>query len=221
MLPPTEANSAAYAGVTIAWKGIDGSEGHIIVGQDGHPRFEFAPAANDGARQAAGQDDEFRLSVSVAPDWVSAADRLAAEARGRYLDLMKKCLTRIVFKESGPPINPDSSAFDPAARAEGRDWPADAETMAGMLRLDNVQHCVEDVLHRGVPGDLIETGVWRGGTSIFMRAILAAHGDATRQVWVADSFQGLPKPDPARYPADEGWDLSHFPQLAVSVEQVQ
>ena len=185
MPPPSEARAAGSpAAVTIAWLGVDGSGGHVALGDDGHPRFEFTPAAATVGddRRVEGRPDAFHFAVSVASGAASAADRLGAEARARYLDLMKKCLTRLVFKESGPPIDPGNAAFDPAARAEGRDWPADAETMAGMLRLDTVQHCVEDVLRRGIPGDLIETGVWRGGTTIFMRAILAAHGDATRQV---------------------------------------
>ena len=67
--------------------------------------------------------------------------------------------------------------------------------MVGLARLDNVQHCVEDVLRNRVPGDLIEAGVWRGGVTILMRAILKAHGVSDRNVWVADSFRGLPRPD--------------------------
>ena len=47
--------------------------------------------------------------------------------------------------------------------AEGRDWPARAHTMIGFKRLANIRTCVETVLDDGVPGDLIETGVWRGG----------------------------------------------------------
>jgi len=38
---------------------------------------------------------------------------------------------------------------------------------------------------------LIETGVWRGGATIFMRAILKAHGVTDRTVWVADPFEGF------------------------------
>ncbi len=72
-------------------------------------------------------------------------------------------------------------------RMEGRDWPLLGHTMIGIKRLDNLQFCVERVLADDVPGDLIETGVWRGGATIFMRAILKAHGVTDRRVWVADS----------------------------------
>lgn len=111
---------------------------------------------------------------------------------------------------------------DPAARAEGMDWPVGALTMIGKRRLDHLQECIESVLRDGVPGDFIETGVWRGGTVIFLRAALEAYDEPERQVWVADSFEGLPLPDPARYPADEG-DRHHTQAeyLAVSIDQVR
>ena len=51
-------------------------------------------------------------------------------------------------------------------------WPALALTMLGAKRLDNVQDCMRTVLKDGVPGDFIETGIWRGGSVILMRAIL-------------------------------------------------
>src|SRR5207237_445509 len=96
-----------------------------------------------------------------------------------YLDLLKKALT-------------DSLRLDdPAAmelRAVGRDLPENAETMVGLRRLENVQHCIADVVAEGVPGDLVETGVWRGGVTIFMRACLKALGVDDRMVWVCDSF---------------------------------
>jgi len=110
--------------------------------------------------------------------------------------------------------------FDAEVRCEGRDWPADAETMIGLKRLDNIQYCVTSVISDGVPGDLLEAGVWRGGASIFMRGVLMAHGVPDRSVWVADSFQGLPPPDPS-VPADSG-DKHHTErELAVSLEEVK
>jgi hypothetical protein len=96
-----------------------------------------------------------------------------------------------------------------------------AQTMVGCKRLDNLQFCVESVLADGIAGDLIETGVWRGGSTIFMRAILKAHGVTDRCVWVADSFQGLPRPDAGQYPADVDDPHYQFENLAVSLEQVQ
>lgn len=80
--------------------------------------------------------------------------------------------------------------------------------MIGMQRLTDLQHCVETVLAENIPGDLIECGVWRGGASILMRAVLAAYQDETRCVWLADSFAGLPRPDPANYKADKWLKLS-------------
>ncbi len=110
---------------------------------------------------------------------------------------------------------------DAARRLDGNDWPPTAETMVGRIRLHQVRKCVETVLAEDVPGDLIETGVWRGGVTILMRGILEAWGDDTRSVWVADSFRGLPSPDIDQYPADAGHDLSHVDALAVSADQVR
>lgn len=142
-------------------------------------------------------------------------------ARSLYLDLMKKCLTDFIYGDVVEKPNIGPGPFDPTLRAEGRDWPAHAHTMIGLKRLDSLQSCVEDVLARGVPGDLIETGVWRGGAAIFMRAVLKAHGVTDRRVWAADSFEGLPAPDPAKYPADAGDRLHEFKELAVPLEEVK
>jgi hypothetical protein len=137
-----------------------------------------------------------------------------------YLDLLKRILSNTIYGDENvgsfqPPV------FDLALRSEGGDWPKCAHTMIGLKRLDNLQYCVEDALAHDIAGDLVETGVWRGGATIFMRAILKAYGVTDRRVWVADSFQGLPPPDVQRYPHDAG-DLYHTHDvLAVSLEQVQ
>jgi O-methyltransferase len=160
-----------------------------------------------------------------------------------YFDLLKQVLTRTDLEETYRPLHSKATrirriinpailralgTFDlelrrripPSVRREGHDWPSDAETMIGMLRLDNLEECIIDVLEAGIPGDLIETGVWRGGATIFMRAILKARGVTDRNVWVADSFQGLPKPD-VMYPADD--DDPHWENdlLAVGIEEVK
>jgi hypothetical protein len=110
-----------------------------------------------------------------------------------------------------------ANPYQQAVREEGLDHPyLLGFTMVGHLRLENVRMCVESVIRDNVPGDLIETGVWRGGTTIFMRALLKLHGVMDRTVWVADSFEGMPLPSS---PAD-GYDLSHQTYLCVSQEDV-
>jgi len=176
------------------------------------------PSRSPGAGATPGEPP---VPAGRPPARLDAASRAILEAPGGaalYLDLMKRCLTNLIYEDDDALR---SQPFSMAQRAEGRDWPARAHTMVGLKRLDNVQRCVEEVLRDGVPGDLIETGVWRGGTAIFMRAILAAHGDRVRRVWAADSFQGLPPPDPERYPSDAGDTFHTYPQLAISLEQVK
>jgi O-methyltransferase len=184
---------------------------------------------------------------SIARDHV--IDQGLATPEELYLDLLKKCLTRTVFTndETHQPLNPREGRHlhilrpqmqkmrDPIysalmrhapfayvmLRKMSNPWPAEAETMIGLQRLDHLQGCITDVLQRRVPGDFIETGVWRGGAAIFMRAVLKAYGDTQRIVWAADSFRGLPKPDARRAPADKGDLLWAFDALAIPVEEVK
>jgi O-methyltransferase len=165
----------------------------------------------------------------------------------RYLDLLRHALTFSLWPEPLCPIehlNEDRPLLKRAAvrliaatlrhtgyqlardpkptredRHDGLYWPYYADTMMGFGRLEHLQHCVETVLREGIPGDLIETGVWRGGACILMRGVLAAHGITDRKVYVADSFRGFP-------PVEEAQDVGDDPDesrayLAVSLETVR
>jgi O-methyltransferase len=176
---------------------------------------------------------------------------------GLYLDLMKRCLTDLIYINDPflnyVPYRPRNqrvrwkesivATFDRLLQSHhmrifevdsprnlakvldertlGRVWPARAHTMIGLKRLDNLQYCLERVMMDGVPGDLIEAGVWRGGACIFMRAVLKAYGDTSRTVWLADSFGGLPPPDAKNYPADADDTFYTHDFLAVSRKTVE
>jgi hypothetical protein len=165
-----------------------------------------------------------------------------------YLDLLKKVLRFSLWEDPGKPI--ETVAYragffrgvalgiarllararlrmvvlrdlEQERRLPGSTWPSCAHSMLSMQRLDNIQHAVETIIRENVPGDLIETGVWRGGACILMRAVLRVYGDRNRRVFLADSFAGLPKPDAAKYPSDAG-DQHHVHEfLAVSKEEVE
>jgi Macrocin-O-methyltransferase (TylF) len=116
-----------------------------------------------------------------------------------YLDLLKRSLTNTIF-ESEPDIDDDEFRF---TRAFASHYvKSEAVSMLPLARVDNIRNCIENILQDGVPGDLIETGVWRGGAAIFMRGVLRVHGVLDRLVWVADSFEGLPEPDANRFPLE-------------------
>lgn len=174
---------------------------------------------------------------------VPPMDPLAADGIQLYLDLLKRVLTRTGFENSYrliargqgwrrvvyPPIRrllrtqglELMRRLDPDERHVGADLPSDAETMIGLVRLQNLETCMLDTLARGVPGDFMETGVWRGGASIFMRAVLKAYDVRDRIVWAADSFEGRPRPDVDKYPQDTSTDFWKRTQLAVSLEEVK
>ncbi len=166
----------------------------------------------------------------------------------RYLDQMIRALCRFDGVDDFIPIAPDPRRsplkaaahraitvllaagglelvrrrpFDAETRRLGRDWPVHADTMIGVRRLENLRDLVRTVIREAVRGDLVETGVWRGGASILMTAALEAYGDQDRRVWCADSFAGLPPPDLDRYPQDIGMVWHAMAPLQVSLEEVK
>ena len=166
-----------------------------------------------------------------------------------YLELLKKTLTFSLWPEPPIPIETfnyrrspfkkflistisaiaqiaklkvfETKEFSADERKEGRIWPGYADTMIGLKRLDNLQFCIEKTINDKIEGDLIETGAWRGGACILMRAVLAAYGIKDRKVFVADSFEGLPKPDTDKYPKDKGDKHYIHDFLAISQEDVE
>src|ERR1700742_3331473 len=106
----------------------------------------------------------------------------------RYLNLLEASLTGVLIEDAAC----SGVKFDPKNRLLGLDWPSLAFSMIGGARMRNLRQACETVLLDGVAGDFIETGVWRGGSCIFMKGVLEAYEDDTRRVFVADSFTGLP-----------------------------
>ena len=169
-------------------------------------------------------------------------------ARNLYISLLKDALSFRLWPE--PPVEPGYFAMpgerqtderldelraelgarglgiyqqveiDPRKQANGEVFRRYADTMIGNKRLDQLDRAVRTVLKEDIPGDLIETGVWRGGACILMKGVLEAFGDTARRVFVADSFQGLPEPE-ERAPADAGATWHEMRFLAVSEDQVR
>jgi hypothetical protein len=145
-------------------------------------------------------------------------------ALNMYLDLLKRSLTS-TLREAEPDVENESEmTFLRDFISHYIEGPA--ISMLPLARFDNLQSCIVDVVSNNVPGDFIETGVWRGGATIFIRATLKALGVDDRTVWVADSFEGLPEPDAEKFPLEAEAHRSHglnsvYNNFAVALEEVQ
>jgi hypothetical protein len=136
--------------------------------------------------------------------------------RAAYLDLMRDSLTGRLNED--PPLPASKvEGYKPEYREQGWDWPSKAPSMIGTLRMENVRRECERVIAENVPGDFVETGVWRGGAAIMMRAVLAAHDVEDRRVFAADTFEGFP----SQSDADANFTVGGVTEFAVSLEEVQ
>lgn len=163
---------------------------------------------------------------NVAADNSATLPKLSP-AEDAYLELLRRCLTRDVIQEPFSPVRAPPAAVKrflfravqevlarkqltivrhdettDEDRVEGRGWPASAETMMGLSRLEFLQSCLVDIVKNDIGGDFFEAGCWRGGAVIFMLGALKALGDTSRRVWAADSFSGYPAPTAQSHEVD-------------------
>ncbi len=145
---------------------------------------------------------------------------LLAEMRNRYLDLVAHTLDGTIY-EDVPLTATGLKDYNATLREYGWDWPSVAFTMIGTKRLANFRIVIESVIGERVPGDIVETGVWRGGACIMARAVLFTYGIKDRRVIVCDSFEGLPPPDAKTFPKDSESVFHEYGDLSVSLETVK
>lgn len=199
---------------------------------DAHRGYAYLDAlyeALDSYRDAQPEVREIACHRSPAPAALSAVTPAlpAAAAPGTslretYIDLVRRSVIGLIHQD--PPLAWDGKGlrrYDASDRELGRDWPSQAESMIGNRRMMQLQKAALQVIAENIPGDFIETGVWRGGACILLRAILKAYDIMDRKVWLADSFAGLPPPDEDHYPADRGDTHHEMTVLAVSLDAVK
>lgn len=54
---------------------------------------------------------------------------------------------------------------------------------------------LEHIVRHEVPGDIVECGVWNGGSILLAAYALKHFGDTSRKLYLYDTFEGMPKPD--------------------------
>ena len=111
------------------------------------------------------------------------------------LDLLAQSLTGTLEEPEPDHDNPNAGAF--VVEFVQHYIRGEAVTMLPLVRLHNIRDCITAVVKDGIAGDVIETGVWRGGGCIYMRACLNALSADDRTVWVAELVRGSARSRPS------------------------
>lgn len=70
-------------------------------------------------------------------------------------------------------------------------------TMTSDERIFSLINAVTYVVQQGIPGALVECGVWRGGSMMVVARTLQHHGHADRDLYLFDTFEGMTEPGAA------------------------
>jgi len=75
-------------------------------------------------------------------------------------------------------------------------------TMTGPLRMYAMHQAVKYIESAEIPGDIVECGVWRGGSAMVAAMTMLALGRTGRTIWLYDTFEGMTLPSERDVDAD-------------------
>ncbi|OUC14486.1 MAG: macrocin O-methyltransferase [Alkalinema sp. CACIAM 70d] len=106
--------------------------------------------------------------------------------------------------------NPSEEATQCADSPDRPSFPADFDetsiavirsvqpyTMTSVERIFALIQAVEYVVRAGIPGDMVECGVWQGGSMMAVAQTLQRLGDTDRDLYLFDTYEGMPQPTEA------------------------
>lgn len=67
-------------------------------------------------------------------------------------------------------------------------------TMTSKARMHALFGAVEHIVRLDIPGDFVECGVWKGGSSMLVALALMELNERSRKIYLYDTFKGMPKP---------------------------
>jgi hypothetical protein len=118
-----------------------------------------------------------------------------------------------------------------ALRARGGDLPtyyddtmrrtvstARARTMTGPRKLEALIEATRYIVHHQIPGEIVECGVWRGGSMQAVALTLLDAGDDSRELHLFDTFEGMPPPTEEDTRTEYGESKSAEEMLAQSAK---
>jgi len=82
-------------------------------------------------------------------------------------------------------------------------------TMTDPERIFALINCVRYIVQSKIPGDIVECGVWRGGSMMAAAKVLLSLNESSRRLYLFDTFEGMPKPSEK----DISYDGRHASEL--------
>ncbi len=67
-------------------------------------------------------------------------------------------------------------------------------TMTSIERMYSVYKAIEYIVKFNIPGDMVECGVWKGGSSMLIALTLLSLNDKKRSVYLYDTYTGMSAP---------------------------
>lgn len=67
-------------------------------------------------------------------------------------------------------------------------------TLVPVERCFTLYQTIKYIIKNNIEGDLVECGVWKGGSSMLMAYILKDAGENNRKIYLYDTFEGMTKP---------------------------
>ena len=67
-------------------------------------------------------------------------------------------------------------------------------TLTGMERCYSLYKAVQYIINGDIPGDIVECGVWRGGSAMLAALTLIEFNQTHRKIYLYDTYEGMPEP---------------------------
>ena len=106
-------------------------------------------------------------------------------------------------------------------------------TMTSVERGYSLFKAVEYIVKNDIPGNLVECGVWKGGSCMLIAKALKFFGDISRKIYLYDTYEGMPKPTKEdviswngrsvmeKWEEDKSGTKDNFGSWAVGLEEVK
>jgi hypothetical protein len=126
----------------------------------------------------------------------------------RTISRLEKATSRLEKLAAAKPDKPDKVVKPAAAKAKEKSFPRDFDdelkdiinaarpyTMTSNDKLHALITAARYIRDHQIAGDVVECGVWRGGSMHAVARTLLSGGDTERDLYLFDTFEGMPPPE--------------------------